>query len=75
MSTLSTLLLIAGCILLIGVGLMSLIHDLLGRGPHDAPQIEDEASRRPRYQGAGSPVDPSSAARRVDIEPCSGSRR
>lgn len=75
MSTLSMLLVIAGCILLIGVGLMSLIHDLLGRGPHDAPQIEDEGSPRPRYQSADSPVDPPSARLRVDIEPCGGSRR
>lgn len=57
MSVLSTTLVVGGCILLIAVGLMSLIHDLFGRGRHEAPLIEDESPRR-RFEVPDSPIDP-----------------
>ncbi len=47
MNIVSMLLVIAAATLLIGAGLLSLIRDLLGRGGHDAPLIEDDG-RPPR---------------------------
>ncbi len=47
MNLVSMLLVIAAAMLLIGAGLVSLIHDILGRGPHDAPLMEDEGGGAP----------------------------
>jgi len=47
MNLVSMLLVIAAATLLIVAGLVSLIQDLLGRGPHDAPAMDD--------QGGGAP--------------------
>lgn len=62
----TTLLVIAGALLLTGAGVLSLVNDLLGRGPHDAPLIEEDGLRwPPRYQGAPSAQE-TSAESRVD---------
>jgi hypothetical protein len=54
MNFVSMLLVIAAAALLIGAGFLSLIHDLLGRGPHDAPLIEDD---RPARQPLSPPPE------------------
>ena len=76
MNTVSTLLLIAGAVLLVGAGVFSLIHDLLGRGPHAAPLIEDDGLNwPPRYQGVAPHPRSAAAGARLEVDPLPGSRR
>lgn len=68
------LLVISGALVLVGLGLASLVHDLLGRGPHDAPLIEDDGLNwPPRYQGSVSRTE--AGVKLGDVEVCSGARR
>lgn len=66
MNLVSMLLVIAAATLLIGAGLFSLIHDLLGRGPHDAPLIEDDWP--PRHPAAPPPPERTATSLRAHVE-------
>jgi hypothetical protein len=66
MNLVSMLLVIAAATLLIGAGLLSLIHDLLGRSPHDAPLIEDD--RPPRHTLAPPPPEPAATSLCAHVE-------
>ena len=44
----STLLLAFGAVIVLVVALAAVLRDLLARGPHEAPQIEDDGMAWPR---------------------------
>jgi hypothetical protein len=55
--------------------LVSLLNDLFGRGPHEAPLIEDDGlSWPPRYQGSAAPRD-SAVKAGGELGICDGGRR
>ena len=66
---------VVGALFLIGLGLVSLVQDLMGRGPHEAPLIEDDGLNwPPRYEGSAAP--PASTGKVSGaIGVCDGGRR
>jgi len=75
MHIVSLFLLVGGAILLLGLGIVGLIHDLAGRGPHEAPLVdEDGLDWPPRYQGSTSPPQATRAALHSDMKAYNGRR-
>jgi len=58
MHVLATVLMGVGAILVLVLGLSSVLRDLLERGPHEPPLLEDDGLAWPRrYQGLSEPAD------------------
>jgi hypothetical protein len=76
MNTISMVALIIGALFLIGLGLVSLVHDLLGRGPHEAPLIEDDGLNwPPRYRGSAAPPAADAVKGDDELAGCDAGRR
>jgi hypothetical protein len=68
MHILSSIVLVLGAIIVLVLGLLSVLRDLIERGPYEAPLVEKDAlAWPPRYQGAASsaahPADSPAAAK------------